>query len=141
MMRAVSKWDRRNQQRADRSEARRQRVPSRREVSARDGRRYAVGGQRRGVPDMDEYPMILPLLEGTLDLFFWLRYRIRYHGAWLVKVIALDGRGFEQGVVRRFVVGGQKEALDAISEVSALLASGGIDAVDTRAADLRWHAA
>lgn len=128
----LRRWDRRNQRWADRAEARRQRLPSRREVRDNDGSRFAVEAQQRGAPDTDYSTGMFASLDLALACFFWLRHRLQYRGAWLVKVVALDDRGFDQEVVRRFAVASRARAADAISEVATLLGTEGVSGIDAQ---------
>lgn len=140
-MRMLERWDQRNQRWADRAETRRQKLPGRTEVRAKDGSRFAVEARERGTPDRDWYTGVFDSFDLALDCFFWLRHRLRYRGAWLVKIVALDERGFDQEVVRGFVVASRAHAREAISEVVMVLGSDGLSGVDARIASGHFEAA
>lgn len=147
LMKLIHGWDESNQRRAERTDRKRQRREEGgpKEVRGRNGARFELLTHRRGYPDPETYlaeALWMPALLFTLvEARHVARHRFVFHKSWLVQVTTLDNRGFPTKDSRQIVVDSRQAATKTMREISALLASGTVAALDAKIANGDYDAA
>lgn len=132
-LRVVRWFDARNQARADKAESKRGRTFAPTEVRAVDGSRYNVRIQPTGYPDPDKDAA--ELLPASLYVLVWALHTLRHNLAgrtWDIVITTLDDRGFETKDVRRRTVPSRSQAREAAGDITRLVRSQGIAAIDSQ---------